>query len=293
MERTGMPPLPWLRAFEAAGRLGSFKAAAAALHVSPSTISHQVQDLERHLATPLFSRGKPIGLTREGERYLAPLTAAFELLRSAADALEVAPKRLRIGAFPFLINEVLVPNVVALRAALDVERISFHAETRRDALLRADPERRLDVLVRYHDGSGMPGFVVRELCRIELVPVKAPGSPSIANLAELLAQPIVRVLGAFDGWRAWGEVHGVNAQPSHWAMETDSYHAALLAVARGEGICLGIWPLIRPWVSAGRIEMLEPFRSRIRDSACLLYAPHQRDNPTIERLHDWLVERLR
>ena len=39
-------PLVWLQAFEAAGRAGTFKAAAQELNVSPSNISHQVRDLE-------------------------------------------------------------------------------------------------------------------------------------------------------------------------------------------------------------------------------------------------------
>ena len=41
-----LPPLNALRAFEAAGRLGSFKEAAIELHVTPGAVSQQVRLLE-------------------------------------------------------------------------------------------------------------------------------------------------------------------------------------------------------------------------------------------------------
>ncbi|MFY3065968.1 LysR family transcriptional regulator, partial [Achromobacter xylosoxidans] len=41
-------PVTALRAFEAAARLRSFKAAAAELSVTPTAVSHQIKALERH-----------------------------------------------------------------------------------------------------------------------------------------------------------------------------------------------------------------------------------------------------
>ncbi|MBV9832783.1 MAG: LysR family transcriptional regulator, partial [Alphaproteobacteria bacterium] len=45
-----------LQAFDAAVRLGSFKAAAAALRLTPSAISHRIGNLERALGKGLFTR---------------------------------------------------------------------------------------------------------------------------------------------------------------------------------------------------------------------------------------------
>ncbi|RVP03967.1 LysR family transcriptional regulator, partial [Sinorhizobium meliloti] len=56
MVRRNLPPLTTLRAFEAAARLISFKAAAEELRVTQSAVSHQVASLERNLGTPLFVR---------------------------------------------------------------------------------------------------------------------------------------------------------------------------------------------------------------------------------------------
>lgn len=49
-----LPPLNALRAFEAAGRLGSFKDAAAELHVTHGAISQQVRLLEEWFGASLF-----------------------------------------------------------------------------------------------------------------------------------------------------------------------------------------------------------------------------------------------
>jgi len=46
MSAFNLPPLNGLRVFEAAARLGSFKAAAEELCVTPSAVSHQVANLE-------------------------------------------------------------------------------------------------------------------------------------------------------------------------------------------------------------------------------------------------------
>jgi len=49
MSKRELPPLSALRAFEAAARRSSFKAAAAELFVTPTAISHQLRRLEEFL----------------------------------------------------------------------------------------------------------------------------------------------------------------------------------------------------------------------------------------------------
>ena len=56
--------LTGLRAFEAAARTGSFRAAAELIGVTPSAVSHAIRSLEYGLQTSLFFReGRKIGLT--------------------------------------------------------------------------------------------------------------------------------------------------------------------------------------------------------------------------------------
>ena len=81
-----LPPLTALRAFHAAGRLGSFQAAARALAVTPSAISHQVRSLEAWLGQPLFTRGaRRIDLTKAGRALLGDIPIADAVPASIAD----------------------------------------------------------------------------------------------------------------------------------------------------------------------------------------------------------------
>ncbi|MDP7548534.1 MAG: LysR family transcriptional regulator, partial [Alphaproteobacteria bacterium] len=62
-----LPSLGGLRAFEAAARHLSFKAAAVELAVTPTAISHRIRRLEEELGSELFyRRARSIALSRAG-----------------------------------------------------------------------------------------------------------------------------------------------------------------------------------------------------------------------------------
>lgn len=297
MSEHSTPPLTWLRAFEAAGRLGSFKQAAFELNVSPSTISHQIRDLEVHLGLPLFNRrSKPIELTEEGQQLLPALSSGFSLIHSAFATMNKPDQGFRIGSMPFLTNEVLLPNVDRLKTALQEDQLSFRSETSLAVLLHSDPNQRLDSVVRYTHGEPGAGLYALELFDIELVPIQATNKPNITDLQSLLKQPVIRVHGPFDAWREWAkqmcpELESLPA-PANIALETDNYHAATLAANRGDGLCLGVMPFMQPWLSEGKIQALETFRCKIPFKASLVVAGYNKDNPVLVRLRDWLAEYL-
>ena len=86
-----MPPLKALLAFEAACRLGSFAAGAEELGVTPSAVSHQLQQLEDFLGVELFTRraGRAV-LTGAGRAYAVEIASAFEVIMNATTV--VAPQ---------------------------------------------------------------------------------------------------------------------------------------------------------------------------------------------------------
>jgi LysR family transcriptional regulator, glycine cleavage system transcriptional activator len=286
------PPLTWLRAFEAAARLGSLKDAAEELSVTPSTISHHVRDLEARLGAPLFTKqGRGVALTAEGEQYFRTLRHAFELLRGTVLEPADQGRRLRIGCFPFLANEVIVPRLDELKRALSGTAITLRNEVHLDSLLDPQPANRLDVLIRYGDGD-FPGYLSLELAPVDLVPITAPGAYRVERAEDVLRLPIIHVVGPFDGWKAWADGHGLAGRPTHVVLETDSYHAAALAVEQGAGICLGILPFMRPWFAARRVQMLGGLTTRIDERAYLVYGLHNEHNRDIPGLHEWLKAAL-
>ena len=77
-----LPPLNWLRAFEASARALSFTAAAQELSMTQSAVSQQIKGLENALGRALFCRRvRGLELTDEGRGDLPAVQAAFALLR--------------------------------------------------------------------------------------------------------------------------------------------------------------------------------------------------------------------
>ncbi|MFG5381745.1 LysR family transcriptional regulator [Yoonia sp. R2-816] len=131
-----IPSLEGPKAFEAAARHLSFKAAAAELGVTAGAVSQQVKRLEMSLGISLFRR-LPQGLllTREGAAYLPDVSRAFDVLTDATEA--VAPalngRKSSIGVDPVIANRLpkgwprhsteLEPYVRETRPMDDVELI--------------------------------------------------------------------------------------------------------------------------------------------------------------------------
>ena len=98
-----LPSLNSLRAFEAAARHLSFRAAANEIGVTSGAISQQVRKLERSLGVDLFQRLQHgLLLTKEGNTYLPKITKIFDALTAATE--EIAPdvngKKFAVGVCP-------------------------------------------------------------------------------------------------------------------------------------------------------------------------------------------------
>ncbi|HKU98462.1 MAG TPA: LysR substrate-binding domain-containing protein [Vineibacter sp.] len=109
-----LPPLTELRAFEAAARHLSFKAAAAELGVTPTAISHQIRLLEQHCGQPLFRRRpRPLTLTWAGEQLFPVIRDGFDSFADALAAVRAgsASGRLRVTATNAFSARLLVPQL--------------------------------------------------------------------------------------------------------------------------------------------------------------------------------------
>ena len=88
-----LPPLEWVRAFEATARCGSFTAAAAETGLTQSAISQRISQLERLLGTRLFERhARSISLTVDGENWLPHVTSALDTIHASSEAFFGEPK---------------------------------------------------------------------------------------------------------------------------------------------------------------------------------------------------------
>ena len=81
-----LPSLKFLKTFQVAARLQSFKRAAEELFVTPSAVSHQMKSLERQVGVSLFERGvRSLQLTDVGAHYLEHINDIFAKLESVTE----------------------------------------------------------------------------------------------------------------------------------------------------------------------------------------------------------------
>jgi LysR family cyn operon transcriptional activator len=169
-----------LRYFIALAGSLNFTRAAERLHVTQSTLSHQIKQLEEELGTPLFDRaGKRVALTDAGDEFLHYCTKALHEIDLGLGALrqdrsEVAGE-LRVGS-THTFNLGFIPDCIA----------SFHArhprvkvvveELSADQIATRLAERTLDLGIAYR--PAVPGPLQFEpLYNEEMVLVVAKKHP--------------------------------------------------------------------------------------------------------------------
>lgn len=242
-------PLEWVRVFEAAGRTGSFTAAARETGLTQAAVSQRIQNLEQRLGARLFTRqARGVTLTVEGEAWLPDVGNALRSLHRSADALFGKPlQKLVLAASASVIQLWIVPRLPSLDLGahfqLSVTTMNIEPDF---AKTHADIE------VRFGHG-GWPGSDGARLYREVLTPMAAPALlPGTARWQEL---PRIAVSGPRPGWQEWAERNGDAAPPAP-RYRFDSMVAALAAARAGLGVMLGSLPLCAADLADGALVRL-------------------------------------
>ena len=229
--------MEWLRAFEAAGRLGSFTAAAQETGLTQAAVSQRIKLLETRLGTKLFNRlPKGVELTVAGDAYLPHITGALaRVRRGTADLFARPRRRLSIAATASMTTLWLAPRLKDLSASLPGVELSV-ASIGREADYETGEH---DFQIRFGHGD-WEGHESALLFREELAPVAAPG---LAGPAESWRElPTIALTGPRDGWAEWASAAG-EPPPSSSVLRFDSQIAALEAARSGAGVTLASLPL--------------------------------------------------
>lgn len=113
-----LPPLRALEAFMRTVRLGSARAAAEEIGLSPSALSRRITNLEEFVGKKLFTRARQsMQLTDEGQAFYEAVNPHLESLARAVESQSdnVSLLRLRLGVLPVFGSQRLFPRLGELR----------------------------------------------------------------------------------------------------------------------------------------------------------------------------------
>jgi LysR family glycine cleavage system transcriptional activator len=281
-----------LQAFDAVVRLQSFKAAAEALHLTPSAISHRIRNLERAMGTLLFVRAHRAVQATPAARALATATgrAFAEMVRATTPLVGAeASLRLRLNVSPLFATAWLIPRLRDFIASHpSIELVIEHATRRLD--LDNDV---FHAAVRVGDGQ-WPGLKAHHLMALQATPVMAPEllrKLKLRRPADLARVATIHVSAFPLAWPMWLSQAGVGETRPRQTVWVDSFDVALQLAEQGAGVALGLSPLFAQREASG--TLCRPFDATFPTGAYwLVHRPEEEGHPALRLFTRWLRNRL-
>lgn len=295
MRSSRVPSTRDLRAFETVVRLGSIKAAADHLCVTPSALSKRIQALEEDLGQQLFRRdARALCLTDLGRIFAARLSSIFTSLSEATELVRAGGEQsLRIlvpSLFAYMLIrrlkgfELLYPNV---NLTFDV----FPGALGSDARIGDS-----DVVILQGDGKWQgwesvaltPGCYFMPLCSPDYI-----SDAPLCDPAEFARYTWMQVSYFPENWRLWCNAVGhPGLQPRRY-FEVNSAAMAREAALHGLGIYLGgDTPGVRSDSAyiEGKLVLAHSFHAFCGDwGYYLAYRPESLANPLVPAFKEWLL----
>lgn len=285
-----LPPLRALEAFMRTVRLGSARAAAEELNLSPSALSRRIANLEEFVGKKLFTRAKQaMSLTDEGHQFYEAVSPHFESLSRAVEGQSdnLSLLRLRLGVLPLFGSQRLFPHLGALRERHKLLHIDIdtgpHLEDRvgdtLDAaiILSRGPDRRLHA-VRLDENK------VHAICSKELSEKigPAPNESTLAKQTFLIHNELP------DSFIAWKEALSMRDLEPSAIDHYDSGQLMLEAAAQGLGIAIMHDDHLR---RADDDRLTELFDLDVDSpySYWFVCKPTALEERPVRLFHDWLV----
>jgi LysR family transcriptional regulator, glycine cleavage system transcriptional activator len=238
VNETRFPSIDALRAFDAAGRLGSFDKAAQELAITASALSKRISALEALLGAALFDRSsRAIALTAAGKEYAEQVRHALNALASIGlhARAEQSVRRVRLLSPPTFAREILMPRLKAFTDKFTDCEIEIVVAI--PYLDRSTPE--ADVTVRFGPrDAGEPLLFERVFA------VAPPGFAQKHRLrtpADLLRvhPEVPRVRCPIEPWRAWFAALGIADAPEpRSGIKVVDLGLMLEGAAYGHGVAL-------------------------------------------------------
>lgn len=258
LRRRLIPDMIMLQSFDSAARHLNFTRAAEELHLTQSSVSRHVQDLEAQLGVALFNRvRRQVVLTPAGEQFqreAARLLQDSRMMMMRALHTGDSPAPLRIAAPPTFASRWLVPRLPGFCAA--------HPQVQIDLITYGDPfplaQENCDLA--FHFGEPFwPQGACRYLCSENVIAVGAPGllaDPSAPTETLLAHLPLLQNAARPLQWQDWLEQAGLERDYSLRGPRFDTFATTISAALAGLGLALLPDYLIEAELAAGALLAL-------------------------------------
>ncbi|MXO85675.1 LysR family transcriptional regulator [Altererythrobacter aurantiacus] len=300
MANRRLPPLRALEAFSRTVRLGSARAAAEELGLSPSALSRRIGNLEEFTGRKLFTRARQsMQLTDDGQAFYDAVDPHLEALARAVEGQSdnLSVLRLRLGVLPLFGSQRLFPRLAELRARHPLLHIDIdtgpHLEDRvgdtLDAaiILSQGPDKRLHAVRLDHN-------MVHAICsrdiaaRLQGEDGKDNGSGQRVDLATLSKQTFLihnELPASFEAWKRALEISDFEpAAIDHY----DSGQLMLEAAAQGLGIAIMHDDHLRR-AADNRLARLFDVEVESPYSYWFVCRPGSLEERPVRSFHDWLI----
>ncbi|MBN8630650.1 MAG: LysR family transcriptional regulator [Rhodobacterales bacterium] len=260
--RSLLPSINSLVVFEAAGRLGSFTAAARELRMTQAAVSYAVHRLEDHLGAALFLREhRRVRLSEAGERFHADVSIGLShIQRSAQDLRAVASGgHVTLTCSAAFAAFWMVPRMAQLRTELP--QIDLRIQTAdRDLDLVGEG---IPLAVRGGDPADWPRYQSEPLAAEEIFPVCGAsylaGRDRPVQAVDLLDHQLIHLEEPFRAaatWRDWFASVGIEGRRVPKGLQINDYVSVIQSVIAGQGIALGWRHLVEGLVAQGVLVRL-------------------------------------
>lgn len=286
-----LPPLPAIRAFEAAARLQSFKEAARELGVTPTAISHQIKSLEGILQTQLFIRQvRKVELTPAGAQLYPACGEALDLIAQAVGRIRPNASRRTVvlSATSSFMTQWLMPRLSEFAEAHPGINLQLHASETVVPLGTGIA----DIAVRYGpapQGEMVHAFLFQDcfapLCNPLLPIPDLEHAADVPRISSRWHKPDNRT----PTWNRWFSAAGVNAPAGPPALSfDDDTHAAQAAIA-GRGMALLSVKMMSKEIAEGLL--VRPYEPSLEGHGhYALYTANASNKNDIEAVQRWLVQ---
>ncbi|HYG05118.1 MAG TPA: LysR family transcriptional regulator [Stenotrophomonas sp.] len=288
--RNDLPPLPALRAFEAAARLGSLSRAAVELHVTHGAVSRHIRTLEEALGAALFTRqGRGLVLTEAGERLRDASGEAFARLRETWRSLRRGSGQapLVLGCSGSVLARWVIPRLA--RLGTDLPGLVLHLSAT-DQPPGADLAG-LDATLLLTSPPLPTNWRVHELGPERIGPVLSPRMADAALISryrpgQLLELPLIGTSSRPHAWTDWATAQALDGSQVRVAQEFEHLSYLLEAAVAGLGIAIAPAPLVSEDLASGRL--IAPWGFVETSAKWMLCADARNADRRIEALAQWL-----